>query len=123
MSDLALVVDVVSAAELTERHVVVNFGSVLELTRDGVFVRATFNVTNWDLTSGRGYKMRHTETWHESHELCIFVSAPDQPADPPDIPPAARPQLCTCRSGTARDPWTHNNQVRRGRCLCECHRR
>lgn len=31
---------------------------------------------------------------------------------------------CTCRSGDARSPSTHNNQVRNyGRCHCECHSR
>jgi hypothetical protein len=40
-------------------------------------------------------------------------------------PPATRDRSsCSCRSGYANNPLTHNNQVRtNGRCPCACHHR
>lgn len=77
-------IQIITAAELKANpgsgHVVVNYGSVLDVTRKGVFVTATFKVTNWDLKSGTGYPMEIQETWHESHELAVF--APSSKPEP-----------------------------------------
>lgn len=64
-------VGVINVDALAEGDEVLNFGRVLKLYKNGVFVTAKFSVLRWSLASATAEPVSEERTWHVSEELHV----------------------------------------------------